>query len=377
MPGTIIIANAVLQTWLLIAAMIIALTLSARRTTANTLLPIGVTQELKGVAILAVVFGHIGYFLVDDNRFLFPLSIGAGVGVNIFLLLSGYGLTLGLLSKPLPALEFYRRRMIKIFIPFWCALIAFCVLDALVLHRTYSSTYIVRSLFGFFPRADMADDINSVFWYITWILFYYLLLPLLFMPRRPWLTALLLYLSGEALVRWNPPAIELVTRLYQVHTVAFPLGMVLAWLLYEPKNGSNTIAIKLKTLKREMPSALYYLTLLVFTAIAAYCAYFNGIGESIQKEQLMSILTTLALLGLFAVKRFELRLFSLIGVYSYEMYLLHWPIVSRYDVIYSHLPAALATIVYIALFLAMGWCIQKFTAPMSVWIDSKSKPVQQ
>jgi len=377
MPGTIIIANAVLQTWLLIAAMIIALTLSARRTTANTLLPIGVTQELKGVAILAVVFGHIGYFLVDDNRFLFPLSIGAGVGVNIFLLLSGYGLTLGLLSKPLPALEFYRRRMIKIFIPFWCALIAFCVLDALVLHRTYSSTYIVRSLFGFFPRADMADDINSVFWYITWILFYYLLLPLLFMPRRPWLTALLLYLSGEALVRWNPPAIELVTRLYQVHTVAFPLGMVLAWLLYEPKNGSNTIAIKLKTLKREMPSALYYLTLLVFTAIAAYCAYFNGIGESIQKEQLMSILTTLALLGLFAVKRFELRLFSLIGVYSYEMYLLHWPIVSRYDVIYSHLPAALATIVYIALFLAMGWCIQKFTAPVSVWIDSKSKPVQQ
>jgi peptidoglycan/LPS O-acetylase OafA/YrhL len=377
MPGTIIIANAVLQTWLLIVAMIIALTLSARRTTANTLLPIGVTQELKGVAILAVVFGHIGYFLVDDNRFLFPLSIGAGVGVNIFLLLSGYGLTLGLLSKPLPALEFYRRRMIKIFIPFWCALIAFFVLDALVLHRTYSSTYIVRSLFGFFPRADMADDINSVFWYITWILFYYLLLPLLFMPRRPWLTALLLYLSGEALVRWNPPAIELVTRLYQVHTVAFPLGMVLAWLLYEPKNGSNTIATKLKTLKREMPSAPYYLTLLVFTAIAAYCAYFNGIGESIQKEQLMSILTTLALLGLFAVKRFELRLFSLIGVYSYEMYLLHWPIVSRYDVIYSHLPAALATIVYIALFLAMGWCIQKFTAPVSVWIDSKSKPVQQ
>jgi peptidoglycan/LPS O-acetylase OafA/YrhL len=377
MPGTIIIANAVLQTWLLIVAMIIALTLSARRTTANTLLPIGVTQELKGVAILAVVFGHIGYFLVDDNRFLFPLSIGAGVGVNIFLLLSGYGLTLGLLSKPLPALEFYRRRMIKIFIPFWCALIAFFVLDAFVLHRTYSSTYIVRSLFGFFPRADMADDINSVFWYITWILFYYLLLPLLFMPRRPWLTALLLYLSGEALVRWNPPAIELVTRLYQVHTVAFPLGMVLAWLLYEPKNGSNTIATKLKTLKREMPSAPYYLTLLVFTAIAAYCAYFNGIGESIQKEQLMSILTTLALLGLFAVKRFELRLFSLIGVYSYEMYLLHWPIVSRYDVIYSHLPAALATIVYIALFLAMGWCIQKFTAPVSVWIDSKSKPVQQ
>jgi len=377
MPGTIIITNAVLQTWLLIVAMIIALTLSARRTTANTLLPIGVTQELKGVAILAVVFGHIGYFLVDDNRFLFPLSIGAGVGVNIFLLLSGYGLTLGLLSKPLPALEFYRRRMIKIFIPFWCALIAFCVLDALVLHRTYSSTYIVRSLFGFFPRADMADDINSVFWYITWILFYYLLLPLLFIPRRPWLTALLLYLSGEALVRWNPPAIELVTRLYQVHTVAFPLGMVLAWLLYEPKNGSNTIAAKLKTLKREMPSAPYYLTLLVFTAIAAYCAYFNGIGESIQKEQLMSILTTLALLGLFAVKRFELRLFSLIGVYSYEMYLLHWPIVSRYDVIYSHLPAALATIVYIALFLAMGWCIQKFTAPVSVWIDSKSKPVQQ
>src|SRR5690348_6614939 len=100
MPGTIVIANAVVQTWILIALLIATLMLSARRIECGDLLTITATQELKGVAILAVVFGHIGYFLVDDNRFLFPLSVGAGVGVNIFLFLSGYGLTLGLLKKP-------------------------------------------------------------------------------------------------------------------------------------------------------------------------------------------------------------------------------------------------------------------------------------
>lgn len=377
MAGTILIANAVLATWIIIAVLALAIVGSLRAfpdRRAEALLSMTATQELKGVAILAVMFGHIGYFLVDDNRFLFPLSIGAGVGVNIFLLMSGFGLTLGMLNRKMPALEFYRKRMVKVFIPFWLALIGFFLLDALALDRTYSPAYIARSLLGFFPRADMADDVNSVFWYITWILFYYVLLPLVFMPQRPWLSALILWVIGEAVVAWNPPVIGLVTRLYQVHTVAFPLGMLIAWALHEPKGTHNALAAKLKSLRDNMSPALCYLLMALFAGIAAYTAYHSGIGESIGKEQTMSMITTLALVLLFAPKRAESRCLALIGLYSYEIYLLHWPLLSRYDFLYRSLPAALATFAYLAAFIGIGWLMQRATRPIGAWLDRKTAP---
>jgi peptidoglycan/LPS O-acetylase OafA/YrhL len=373
MPGTIIIANAVHATWIIIAVLLLATFCSFQIKKSRDLLPMNVTQELKAIGILAVMFGHIGYFLVDDYRFLFPLSIGAGVGVNIFLLLSGFGLTLGMLNRKLPALEFYRKRMIKVFIPFWIALIGFFLLDALVLHRTYSLAYMARSLVGFFPRADMADDINSVFWYITWILMYYILFPLTFISRRPWLSAIILFVVGQAVVLWNPPVIALVTRLYQVHTVAFPLGMIAAWALHEPKEGVNSWVSTLKSLRDNLQGVTYYSVLVIFAGIAGYTAYHSGIGESIEKEQAMSLITTLALIFLFALKRVESRFLILIGTYSYEMYLLHWPLLSRYDFLYRTLPASLATFAYLALFIGLGWIMLQATGPLGNWIGRKSQ----
>ncbi len=369
MQGTIIIANAVVQTWIIIAFITAALVLFAKRIEYGDLLPLAATQELKGVAILAVVFGHIGYFLVDDTRFLFPLSVGAGVGVNIFLFLSGYGLTLGMMKKPLAPLLFYRRRALKIFIPLWPVLIGFFALDAFVLHRYYPVAYIVRSLLGFFPKADMPSDVNSVLWYITWILFYYVLLPLVFMRRRVWLSALILFALGQGLVWWNPRVIELVTRLYQVHTAAFPLGMVAASLLFENREQSSALAPKLREYRARLNGVQYYCVLALLLALVVYSAYDSGIGESTTKEQIMSMVTTLSLVLLFALKRVELRAFTLIGIYSYEIYLLHWPLVSRYDVIYAALPAAAATFAYLAVFIGIGWIIQRATAPLATWFE--------
>ena len=372
MPGTIIIANAVIQTWIIIAVMLAALVLLAKRIEYGDLLPLSATQELKGIATFAVVFGHIGYFLVDDNRFLFPLSVGAGVGVNIFLFLSGYGLTLGMMKKPLAPLPFYRKRALKIFIPLWPVLIGFFLLDALVLDRHYSITYMLRSMLGFFPKADMPSDVNSVLWYITWTLFYYALLPLVFMRQRVWLSALILFVLGQGLVMWNPQPIELVTRLYEVHTVAFPLGMLAAWLLFESREQSNPLAQKVRELRAQLTGTKYYAIIGVLLALIVYSMYYDsGIGQSTTKEQVMSMVATFAFVLLFAIKRVELRALTFIGIFSYEIYLLHWPLVSRYDVIYAALPASVATFAYFALFIAVGWVIQRATAPLAAWFDRR------
>jgi len=63
----------------------------------------------------------------------------------------------------------------------------------------------------------------------------------------------------------------------------------------------------------------------------------------------------------------------LIGTYSYEMYLLHWPLLSRYDFLYRTLPASLATFAYLALFIGLGWIMLQATGPLGNWIGRKSQ----
>lgn len=89
---TILINNPVQSTVIFSIFFILIFLFTLRLRKNETTVQLVHTQELKGLAILAVIFSHIGYFLANDDRFLFPFSIIAGVGLNLFLFLSGYGL---------------------------------------------------------------------------------------------------------------------------------------------------------------------------------------------------------------------------------------------------------------------------------------------
>jgi hypothetical protein len=167
-PMPIEITDVAHSTWIVIALLVAALLPGRRRECTSDPLPFAVTQQLKGLAILTIVFAHIAYMLVSDNRFLYPLSIAAGVGVDLFLFLSGFGLTLGMLRAPLAPLPFYRRRLLRLFIPFWIVLVLLLLADRVLLGRSYAPGYMLQSLLGWFPRASAWEDVNSPFWYISW-----------------------------------------------------------------------------------------------------------------------------------------------------------------------------------------------------------------
>ncbi len=97
MPITI--TNVSISTFIVISTLILSLLLSLRKTKHTELFTTSVTEELKGIGILSVVFAHISYILVNDSHFLYPLSIAGGVGVDLFLLMSGFGLTVSMLKK--------------------------------------------------------------------------------------------------------------------------------------------------------------------------------------------------------------------------------------------------------------------------------------
>lgn len=322
------------------------------------------TQEMKGFAILAIIFSHIGYFLVSDEKFLWPMSILAGVGVNLFLFLSGMGLTLSSLQLPLTVFKFYYRRLKKLFVPLWITAIILFAMDYFVLERIYPVKEILQTFGGYFPVADLFDNLNSPLWYFSLIFFYYLIFPLTFFKKIPYLSPLLILGVSYYFLKIEMP-FEInkdVLNLYKTHFAAFPLGVLTAILISDDRLSH----IKLKVKGIFLTGNLKYLLVLIFAGMFGYFSINSGVGESKNIEQTISLITMFSIIFLFVMKNFEIRLFTVFGIYSYEIYLIHWPILSRYDFLYRTLPAWLATILYLSLFLGISYLLHRLTKLLRV-----------
>lgn len=353
----VLISNTITSTWIFIAIFIVALLVSLRRSVSENLSP-NVTQELKGFAILSVIFAHIGYFLVSDTQFLFPLSILAGVGVNLFLFLSGYGLTVSSIKKDDSVIQFYKKRIIKLFLPFWIILGVLLLTDFFILHIVYSKEFILPAVFGIFTHANIFTDFNSPFWYFTFILFFYFIFPLIFIKKYPWISAIFTYSISYLIIKINPVFLSNVIGLYTVHLYAFPLGMLCAQLFLNKKISSFN-------LYKKYEKFLYPVILLVLCGIVWYTSIHSGVGKGITLEQNISLVTMFALILLFVFKRFEFRVLSIFGLYSYEIYLLHWPLMYRYDFLFAYVPAWLATTLYLIIFIIVGWVLKNISEKIS------------
>lgn len=354
------IEDPVLATSLIGIALAAAFSFSVHRRTDSELFSVRRTTELKGLAILAVVFAHIGYLLSDNPAFLFPLSIFAGVAVNLFLFLSGYGRTLYALSHDDSVLKFYREQLPRLYTPFWLAFMVIALFDAFVLSKYYSLSYLLQSALGIFTSANAFSDINSPMWYFTIIVFYYLSFPVFFSRARPWLSAILLYAFTYGIILIEPASIAAVIRLYAVHLVAFPLGMCVAWGVSTAGAKKLMLGRRLREI-RSIPGIVGSMALLV---IISYLAIHSGVGGTIALEQSISIVTMLLVIGLFVLSRFEFGFLTIFGLYSYEIYLLHWPLISRYDVMYQTLPPAVATLLYLPLLIGIAVVFQKISTAL-------------
>ncbi len=275
---------------------------------------VGALDELKGVAILMIVFYHVGGVLG------FSADPHGEIGVDIFVIVSGIGLAL---APGTPgAFRFLRRRFQRIYPAYWIVLSAFLAIDALVLDRHYSTGDIVLhylGIHGWFGDR-LALSINDSFWFITLIVALYVLFVVLrrFLGR-PDLLLLWGFLVSVALAIYHFRVQRLMGFDHiSLRIPGFFFGLVTGRLLREGR------------LDVPLSAALGAAAVLLFYAPFTQNFFFVSpwVGAGLMAGYVFLVRPSLGpgLRGMLAF----------LGVRSLELFLLHQPLIRDYNLWAQH-----------------------------------------
>lgn len=170
------------------------------------------TNQLKGFAILLILFNHLCYY-TEPLPSLYGIWSEAGmVGVALFLIFSGYGLSISMQNKGIKG--FFLKRVSRILIPIVFALGLLLILKILL-------EGVEQNILLEIPRILFSmQSLDRKTWFIIFILFWYCLLYLTFkfgLSNQHKL--IFLFLISLALI-----SIPETMSLAKVNAFSFPFG---------------------------------------------------------------------------------------------------------------------------------------------------------
>ena len=257
----------------------------------NHLLSFDITTVMRGIAILMVVIHHLSLWFGTNI-----LTSWGGGGVAIFMILSGYGLTMSYQKSGVK--RFWWKRFVGIFIP-WLVVILMTMQPWTLYNQEWFWKYLFFIDYG--P------------WYMQYLFVWYILFFVAHCSQ--WTYRIRWYIIGiSALLMflyWGP--------LQQEQSLCFPLGM---WI------GEHYEYVKKVDKRTYLKLSVAAIIVAVFALGAKQIPYIRSDISSWTFITLQVILkTSMAIAVMFAVpfiKRITASRFLLFtGVISYEMYLTH------------------------------------------------------
>ena len=283
-----------------------------------------VTTQLRGIAMILVVVGHVGKHLIEPSV---GYPIFGRIGVSMFFLLSGYGLARSQHGRPIELGAFVRKRLWRVFAPYWLITLLILLLDFLLLGRTYSPVTISATLLGV-NLSDATTSLDYVRWFITALLFWYIAFVGLWRfaggRRGRALGALLLGL-GLMLLSYYGPGIS-------DSFLAFPAGMILS-LYHGEIKGAVSAA---NTRKKSAAGAVLLGSICIFLvhhALPLLVERVPFILITFSEDLLNTTIALSLILACAGVSRISSGALSLVGVLSFELFLIHCLAMLKYDIV--------------------------------------------
>jgi peptidoglycan/LPS O-acetylase OafA/YrhL len=316
------------------------------------------TDQLKGVAILLIVISHL-WFHVSKYR---AIPMLGDYSVSLFLMLSGYGLTQSLSNRALSLGDFVSRRIKKVFVPYWIITIIILIIDYFILNRFYSLQNIMLTLAGV-NLNPVLRQLDYARWFITLLLIYYVVFFLANRSLKSLPAIYLLCLFGIFLLLLKHYGIFHIGKYHQA--IAFPIGCIIAYfhedlkklLIYRHKGNLIVLIITILIIIVRIPLLLIVDKLSYSYNITALCVY-NATG-------LLFCLLMILVMAVWGAFNYRSNLLLFCGAISYEIYLIHGPLLIKYNPFIKLIPVSLI----VASFMVYLFCVLM----LSYWFSKLNK----
>ncbi|MZP54689.1 MAG: acyltransferase family protein [Bacteroidales bacterium] len=310
------------------------------------------TNAFRGIAVVLLLLGHLSEKCIAGVTY---LEDGGRWAVVIFLFVSGVSLskTYGLIDLDK---RYILNRVRRLAIPYWLTLALFLFLDYCLIGHAYSVKRIILAIGGImYPWPPMGHA-----WFITYLIFlyglyYFVSLLKISTLKKVYTLFLLSYLSMLIIIN---------TRLFNyfalwvIYTAVFPAAVFIG--MYR-----NKILDYLRALFGK--SRVFYVVIML--ALLAYYLQGSAHGWLSQPDNVLRTvhtfqpLTLVAFLSMLACIvdsfRYQSKMLLLLGEYSYEIYLLHFPFMEYYDFLLFRKPLVAYFFIYLLAIFLMSCIVRQ------------------
>jgi peptidoglycan/LPS O-acetylase OafA/YrhL len=319
----------------------------------NLLLDRNQTDQLKGIAIILIIIGHFAWHAID-NMYKLSLFVHWGyICVGIFLMLSAFGLHRSSIKHGFK--NFFRKRIKRVYLPYLTITVVWFFIDFCLLNRAYKFTDYLLMALGINDFGNATIDGNL--WYITYLLFWYLLFFIIFKffyKLNDNMKVIFCFLSSFFVLYVGSRYI--LPNTWGINAFDFPIGVLIS--IYFDK-----ITEYLKKLKKSqlisfvILFALGYLINKYFKAkiTSVFLQYLFNSASSVFLE-----LSIALIVYIIYINRVYSKFLIFAGSISYELYLLHGPLMYRYDFIIWRGNPIITFPIYLIFIFLLSWLFSKF-----------------
>ena len=306
---------------------------------------ITVTDQIRGAAIFMIILSHYitRVFTPGTSHYYWIFKDTGGIGVGAFLLVSGYGLMSSYLQKGFQKL-YLIKRLLRIYLPYWFFIILWIILDIYLLNIHHTAKEILAGFAGIVVLGDYIKEINPSLWFITLIIFYYILFFIVFSLKISQIKQVILLILGSSItilmsrylgLKYGYAALDQ----WGDYSLYFPVGVLLA-LNYKSLQKLYTLISKDNT------KFIYLLLFIIAFLLGQYYPF------------ILTFIIIIPFLFLSSINLFS-RFLLFIGTISYELYLVHIPFLLKYDFILYRQPYFVSFFIYLGIMILLAWAAER------------------